>query len=418
MPDPIAPPAPAAPAATPPPTPPPTDLPDKPVETSDALNQLDKMGETEKLADKPAEKPPVKPPEKAAPPKTPAKAPVKSAPDKPAEKPVEKQVEKELPADLATVPPKQLRDAYSALKTKHKALETELQQARTKPPVNDDPEKVTLRETLAQREKRLAEYEDHIRYVDYTKSEEYNTKYHQPYVNTAKSATAQVMELRVPTAEGTARPATQDDFWSIVEIPNAEDALAAAEKIFQSPTKANFVMQQRERVRAAYDAAEQAKAEFRTKGVEREKTTAAERERTQRETTAKWRTLNEQTIEESPDVYKPEDGDDEGNSLLEKGFERADAAFGGMITDPDTGQKRPPTPEESIQINSELRNKAGAFDRVLHRAEQYKARIAQLEQQIAEYEKSGPGGGAPPSSEIKPEDDSFDAAVDRLAASR
>jgi hypothetical protein len=384
-------------ATTPPATPP---------DPSDAISMIDKMNDAP-----PAEDPKPAPAKSAAPAKAVKAEPAKAVPAK-ATKAAEKS-EIQILEDTSKVAPPALRKAYEELKAKHKLINEELQKARTKPPVQDDPEKVTMRETLAQREKRLAEVEDHIRFIDYEKSSEYKEKYHDPYLRTAENATREVQELRVPLADGTVRAATAEDFWSIVHIPNAEDALAAAEKLFGSPSKATFVMEKRGEIRRAWAAGEQAKAEYRKTGIEREKTTQAERERASRESTEKWKTLNEKTVEENPELYGSEEGDEEGNALLATGFERADAAFGGQITDLETGKKRPPTADEMIQINSELRNKAAGFDRLAHRNTKLAARIAELEAQVAEYEKSGPSGGEPEGG-TKVEVDSFDAALAKI----
>lgn len=368
----------------------------------------------------PAKEPKAAPTKEPAPAKNPAPpktAPAKAAPVKaPAPAKETKAADTELPEDLTAVSPKQLRDAYSNLKTQLKNLQKEIQEARTSPkPADDHPDVVELKKAAEGYKKRLSELEDHIRYVDYSKSEEYQKQYHEPYVNVSKSATAEVVELRIPQADGTHRQATAEDFWSIVQIPNAEEALEAAEKLFGSPTKANFVMSQRLRVREAFARAEQAKEDYKTKGAEREKTTRAQREQQQREATARWKANNEKFTTEQADLFGPEEGDDEGNALLVKGYERADAAFGGWITDTDSGEKRAPTPEESIEINSELRTKAGAFDRLAHRNKKLTARIAELEEQVRQYEQSGPGNGQPGGQAAVVEEDNMEAQIDRAA---
>lgn len=427
MADVITPPAPPVVDATPNPNPNPTPTPEP-----DAFGAIDKMVQDNPPADPPADPKPAPaknpapaktpapaknpaPAKQPAPAKNPAPAKQVSAPDpKPGDKPAD--VKLDLLEDIPPNSPGWFRTHYDKAKTTIKNLQAELEKVKTAAPKGDDPEIPKLREALTAREKRAQELEEHIRFVDYTKSEEFKTKYHDPYVNTSKDATAQVAELRITNPDGTLRAATNEDFWSIVQIPNNEEALAAAEKLFGSPAKANFVMSQRERVRQAWSNAEQAKEEYRVKGAERAKTQQAEYERATQEATAKWNKLNSETVEGNPEIYQPEDGDDEGNELLVKGFERADAAFGGQITDPETGKKRAPTPDEMIAINSEVRNKAAAFDRMFHRATKYQSRIAELEAQIAEYEKSGPGGGAPPSGGDRKVEDDFDSHVDRIAA--
>lgn len=388
-------------------------------ETPEVFQQLDKMVEVkdppkEVPKDAPKELPKDPPKDLKESPKDPAKE--KNQPAPKGEKPkVEKPKEFQLLDEIPPNSPQWFRTHYDKAKGEIKRLQAELAKPKPQTPV-EDPEKNQIRETLTQREKRLQELEDEIRYVDYSKSEEYKTKYHEPYVQAWNNALAEVKQLTVRNADGGERAATSEDFERLISIANPNEALRTAGELFGDPAKAAFVMTQIGTVKHAIRVAQGALNDYRTKGVERAKAQQEQYERTSKETTAKWRQLNEQTIAENPEIYQPDEGDDEGNELLAKGFERADAAFGGHITDPETKQKRAPTPDEMIAINSEIRNKAGAFDRVFHRLTKQLARVAELEQQIAEYEKSSPGNGAPPVGSPKPEVGSFDEAVDRIAA--
>lgn len=366
-----------------------------------------------------------KPDKPAAPAKNPAPAknaaPAKAVPAKVAAPKVETPKTPEVKTDvkiLDEIPagsPQWFRTHYDKAKNEVKTLRAELEKVKAAPPTAEDPEKGQIKETLAQREKRLSELEDEIRFVDYTKSNEYKTRYHEPYVAAWQNAVAEISSLTVKNADGTERAATAKDFEALMSIPNSNDALRAAGELFGDPAKASFALTQMGTVKQHIRTAQQAIHEFRTKGTERIKQQEADRERAGQEATKRWRQTTEEMIDGNPEIYQPEDGDEEGNTLLTKGFERADAAFGGMITG-DDGKKRPPTPEEMITINAEIRNKAAAFDRLQHRYTKNLSRIAELEQQIAEYEKSGPGGGSPPGGERPTDENSFDAAVDRLAA--
>lgn len=399
------------------PTPAPPPAPPAPPE---AFTALDKMVEAEPPVEKFVEKAPEKPVEKApaknvAPVKAPAKA-VAKVEIPPTEVPKGKEAAVKILEEVPPNSPAWFRTHYEKAKNEIKTLRADLEKVATKPVVIvEDTEKNQIRETLTQREKKLAELEGEIRYVDYTKSEEYKNKYHDPYVATWQNAVAEVSQLTVKNADGSERSATADDFEKLMAIGNPNEALRAAGELFGDPAKAAFVMTQAGTVKQSIRTAQAAIQDFRTQGAERAKKQQEQFERTSKETTAKWRQLNEQTVSDNPEIYQPEDGDEEGNEILAKGFERADAAFGGHITD-EHGNKRPPTPQEMIEINSALRNKAAAFDRVVHRLTKQQARVAELESQIAEYEKSGPGSGVPlPGGERAKEEDSFEAAIDRIA---
>jgi hypothetical protein len=97
-----------------------------------------------------------------------------------------------------------------------------------------------------------------------------------------------------------------------------------------------------------------------------------------------WQDENKAWQEKFPRWFKPEDGDEEGNTLLAKGYEMADAAFS------NNGDK---TPEEKVKLHAELRNKAAAFPKIALRLKQAKTRIKELEKSLKEFEQSEPPSG-------------------------
>jgi len=94
--------------------------------------------------------------------------------------------------------------------------------------------------------------------------------------------------------------------------------------------------------------------------------------------------------------------------LLKIGFMLADAAFGGQIEDPQTKEMRDPTPEELVRINSIIRNKAGAFDRIVHQNRAMQKQIDELNAELDGYRESAPGAGDPPPAGAKGADDDGD----------
>lgn len=351
---------------------------------TDAFSDLDAFVKNDPAP--PAEKPAApavkdKPP---APPKAPDKPPV----EKKDEAPKPPEVKKDTPEEKAPekLAPKELRTAYETLKAKHKELEKQHAELKSKPPEpqKDDGEKAELAKRFEAAEKRRQELEEEFRYVDYERSAEYREKYQAPYEETCRSALAQVSELKVENEDGTFRAPTAEEFWKIVTIPNANDALEAAEEMFGSASKATFVVNWRERVRSQWAAAEKAKEDFRAKGGEIQKQREQQMQQRSKAQTETWNKLNSEAVEKYPQWFKPEEGDEKGNTLLEKGFALADKAFSGA-----PGM----TPEEAIKVHSAVRNKAAGFDRAVFKLKTAQSRIAELEKQIAEYEASGPSGG-------------------------
>jgi hypothetical protein len=398
-----------APAAPPGPTPPPgpqistpPPMGGTPNRTAEADVELgDPFSKYGPAPEKPAEKPADKPqkpadktPEKGAPEKT--KEDQKPPKTKQDEKPPDaKDVQKEKPKTGWQRFHEEER-ANKELRAKLAELEKKVSGAPVTPKdfkLDEHPEYKTVKETLAQREKRLAELEDKIRFVDYEQSKEYQDTYHAPYVNTWKQAFADIEQMKVIQGENQ-RPGTREDLIRIVQAPDIESATAIAEELFGSTTKANYALGLRSKIIEASQRAEMAKQEFRTKGAERFKQEAALTEKQQHDRAAKFSEVADGAVEKYPQWFKPEEGDDRGNELLETGFMLANAAFGGQIVDPQTKQMREPTEDEMILINAQMRNKAAGFDRLAYKNNQLQKRISELEDALSQYEGSEPGAGA------------------------
>lgn len=110
-------------------------------------------------------------------------------------------------------------------------------------------------------------------------------------------------------------------------------------------------------------------------------------------------------IEKDPTLYKPEEGDNEGNAILEKGFSFVDRVFSGGA--PAKEGDPPMSHQEMVSAHAEIRNKAGAFDRIAHKYKSLSARVQELEQALEQYEQSTPAKGEVAAGEKGParEDD-------------
>lgn len=275
--------------------------------------------------------------------------------------------------------------------------------------IDEHPEYKGLAEKFTKAEARRTQLEDEIRWHNYEQSEEYQTKYLAPYQNAYKEAVHDVSSFRVNLEDGQSRAATREDFDRVLFAKDPASAIADAEKLFGA-TAANYIVSLRNDVIKASSAAHQAKDEFRTKGAVELKSRA---EKQEKEQTARAETFHRhvaEATEKNPQWFKESDGDDEGNAMLKRGYMLADASFGGHILDPETKQMREPTPDEIVQLNAMLRNKAGAFDRVVHRhqaeTKTLNERIAELEAELSDYRESEPGAGK--GTEKKGKDDGED----------
>lgn len=290
---------------------------------------------------------------------------------------------------------RQLGKVYEDLKVKYAALEkkfAEIEAERAKPPP-EDPEKKKLGETLAQRDARLKELEDTLKFKDYTASEEYDTSYRKPYMKAFAEGRQTVSELKLADAEGNVRQGTEKDFDAIMGISDPNAAAEAIEQLFGTGVKAQMVIAAREKVRDILGRARSAEEDYQKNGVAREAERAAAIKKQQGEIASVFDRESKGAVQKYPKLFGPIEGDEKGNELLAKGFERADAAFGGTIKDAD-GKPIKLSPLDMAALHAEIRNKAGNHDRAIYLLAQERKANKDLKKKLADYEDSEPSAGA------------------------
>lgn len=335
------------------------------------------------------------------------------APAKPAVKPPDAKPDTEVkPPDKGTEPKqdttpkepeppkraKELREAYDGLKTrvstelepKIKNLEAKIREYESKKPEDTAP----ILEKVAALEKRNAELESHIKYVDYTKSTEFVDKYQKPYQEAWTKATADFAQLNVRIPAGvdeatgeqkfTTRKATTDDLLALANMPIGEMDERAEQMFGKSAPR---VIRHVEKIRELALAQDQALTKAQQEAGERSKLNEAQTKAQREKAVSLWNTANADLAAKYPKFYAPEEGDTEGNALLEKGFALADRLF------IPTAETAPKTPEEQVKLHARIRNKVANHDRLAFRLNNANKRIAELEKTLAEFEKSEPKGG-------------------------
>ncbi len=266
-----------------------------------------------------------------------------------------------------------------------------------------DAAKVAERMTVA--EKRAQELEEHIRFVDYSKSDEFKTKYQTPYEAAWKRATAELRELSIADAAGNQRMVTPDDLLQLVNLPLGK-AREVANQLYGD--FANDVMEHRREIRTLFDQQQNALEDARKNGVETQKKQQEQYQQTIKkihsDVKSTWEQANKKVFshpEWSKD-FTPIEGDEEGNSLIKKGFELADAAFIHLnAMDPNL------TPEQRKQVverHAAVRNRAAAYGRLKFWLKQRDTRISELTKELEQFKSSEPGKGAPASvGTVKPQ---------------
>jgi hypothetical protein len=252
-----------------------------------------------------------------------------------------------------------------------------------------------LQTKYEQREARLKELEEEIRYVDYTKSEEFKTKYHEPYVAAWNRAMGELRELTIDAGDGSQRQFTTQDMLRLVNLPIKEaKQLATA----MDPDFANELMQHRSEIKRLSDDQAAALKKVREEGDSRVKERRASQEKFQNEVTdfvkKNWQSNSESIVkhERYGKYFQEVEGDEELNTKLKKGFEVANAAFTETPLDPRL------TPEQRatvIKKHVALMHRAAAFGALVTRLERAETKLSEQTKDLAKYKQSTPpdGGG-------------------------
>jgi hypothetical protein len=290
-----------------------------------------------------------------------------------------------------------------------------------------DDEKKSFEEKLTKAEARRQELEKEIQFHDFTKSTEYQEKYEKPFVDAYQSGIKTAMGFKITDpATGEVRQGTADDFKEIMAIDDPDAAAAKIEELFGTGVKAQNVSQSRNEVLKAWETKNNAIKEFSTKGEEIFKQRREAQTKLQTELAKTWKTEVASGLERLPQIFKPVEGDVKGNEILDTGYKLADLAFNALSTEesaqlPAWVQERMVNgklpPVEMARLHAAIRNKAGAFDRVVYQNKQYQTQIAELQKQLDGFKKSGPGTGEAPRAQTPTGSslDSIDAQIDRLA---
>lgn len=291
--------------------------------------------------------------------------------------------------------PKELRAALDTYKKEVQKLKTELETLKKKPA--DDPEKKNILKELEALKAQKLEIESELKFTNYKKSPEYKEKYQIPLERAFESAYDTMKQLAIENPEtGETRMATDQDFNKLMSLP-LNQAIKQAKKWFGDAYM--LVINQREKIfgidRDAKNAIETYKKEYDT----REKTQEVERAAYVEKARSIWdQNVNEQ-IEKYPQIFGVREGDDEGNEILNKATQTVDYVF--------TGKSQQLPLEQRMKLESTVRNKAIAFDRLIRDVQVKDARISELENKLAKYQKSAPGAASAPQTEPTKEDDSW-----------
>jgi len=315
------------------------------------------------------------------------------APAPPAPEPAAGQ-EPAAPEPPATGPLKapELRAEYAKVKKRVADLEKELTDLKAKPgeaKALDEPERKAFVEQITTLKKQLEDTSAALKTVAYEQSDEYKAKYERPFIDAWQEGVQLVTGLTVTDQEGNTRKGTDADFQAIMREPDNEQAANLAQEMFGA--NAFYVLAQRRDIQRLHTQRVKALDEYRHTFSEREKLHAEtskkeqeEREARRVQNTTLFKRFNAEAAQKYPQYFAPIDGDEEGNQILDKGFQYADLAFSGA---PDLPNER------RVQLHSAIRNRAAAFGRLVHQLKAKDSQIEALQKELEEIRGSTPGGG-------------------------
>lgn len=253
-------------------------------------------------------------------------------------------------------------------------------------------------------EERLKQYEEKIKILDYTQSEEFSEAHVKPLTKALENAYSEVEELVVIEGEDQTRKATKEDFLRLV---NKDPVEARKEANLKFGEWANDVMDHYRTVRKLEKARQEA-----VKNADKMAEAAIQRQeeesqRVVQEFNSSYESSMKEIADRMPDLFKERDGDQEGNALLAKNREfvkKAMEAAGKM------------SPRERARIAAEMHQRVINYPRALLDLKREREENQKLRKQLKEFEESRPDRGGQPTGarKAKVEDDPYEA-LERLA---
>lgn len=248
-------------------------------------------------------------------------------------------------------------------------------------------------ERVAAAEKRAAELEQEIEFVNFSRSRKFVEDYQKPYQEAWTKAVGDFSQLSARIQTGvdavgdpvyTTRKAGAEDLLALANMPLSEMD-EAAERMFGK--SAARVIRHVEKVRELSERQQEALANAAKNGSERQK----QREQQQRDFEAqrgtKWTENVKAIATKYPKLFAPVEGDAEHNTMLQKGYERADRLFS------PTEANKPKTIDEAIQLHALIRAESAAFRPTARKLKLANARIAELEAELKQFRDSEPPAG-------------------------
>ena len=345
-----------------------------------------------------------------APAPAPEVAPVAAAPTAPAEAPKPKvedlfNLERFTPKKEETAPAakieqakpeptsiKQFREQYEMTKKERDdfaAKVSELERAKSEG-TRKEVEEATkaLKAEMDSIRKNAEELDTEVRYLNYTRSTEYKQKYESPLREAWQTALGDIEGIRVTDEDGTERDANHQDIMVLLNVPVAKAAIIAQETFGPAAPE---IMAHRRRLIELTQARDKSIAEWKEKGAQREVEKSKQVETRQSRSRELFESQFADYEKTHAQLFGKEEGDEDGNRLLDESDRLIKIALKGEGVDADMGYDDKVDLITKAQAQVALR--ARAYGRERLRVIRLQQKVAELEKKVGKVRSSEPGQG-------------------------
>jgi len=350
--------------------------------------------------------------------------PKEKTPEKPVEKPKPAEVPNGDDIDPSKLKTSELAKHYHALKAKEKAWlkeREELSKKASEP--REWPEKKTYEEQVAERDKKIEEYnkkvtqyETELQFTNFTKSQHYQDNYVKPYNEAWLSGQKKVESIKVVERKSEedgsvlqqARKGTAADFDAIMSIFDDDAAAEKAMELF-GQAKAPMVLYHREQVMEKQSRANAAIKEYQEKGAQWEKDRREQAEKHSKGFEDKVTSYIKAGQEKYARIFTPDSSDPKEKELFDFGenFVNKMVKGGEGMTD-----------EQKMAGYGAMRLKAMRADMLMYKTGKLAKRVKELEAELAKFKSSVPGNGDGKGREIPAEEETPEQKLWKMGKER
>ena len=308
---------------------------------------------------------------------------------------------------------KQFREQYEMTKKERDdfaAKVSELERAKSEG-TRKEVEEATkaLKAEMDSIRKNAEELDTEVRYLNYTRSGEYKQKYETPLREAWQTALGDIEGIRVTDEDGTERDANHQDIMVLLNVPVAKAAIIAQETFGPAAPE---IMAHRRRLIELTQARDKSIAEWKEKGAQREVEKSKQLESRQTRSRDLFESQFADYEKTHSQLFGREEGDEDGNKLLDESDRLVRIALKGEGIDADMGYDDKVDLITKAQAQVALR--ARAYGRERLRVIRLQQKVAELEKKVGKVRSSEPGQGEGTSTATRVSPKNAEDAIDEL----